>query len=130
MLAEPLKDLGLDHIAILGLAKRYEEIFFPDKSKPIILQRGSAGLKLLQYVRDEAHRFAISFHRHLRNKLITNSLLDDIPNVGEKRKMELLRVFGSVQNLRRSSPEGIASKSSGISLVLANQIYDYLKKNG
>ena len=81
-------------------------------------------LKMLQSLRDEAHRFAITFHRELRHRQIERSLLDDIPGVGSKRKIELLRKFGSIAALRKSTPEEIAEKVPGLGLSLAEKIHE------
>jgi excinuclease ABC subunit C len=95
-----LDDLGIDDVALVGLAKRLEEVWLPGESYPTILPRASEGLYLLQRVRDEAHRFAITFHREKRSKAMTVSALDGIPGLGETRRKALLRHFGSVRKLR------------------------------
>jgi excinuclease ABC subunit C len=100
-----LDELGLDDIALVGLAKRLEEVWLPGESYPTILPRTSEGLYLLQRVRDEAHRFAITFHREKRSKTMTTSALDDVPGLGETRRKALLRRFGSIKRLRAASAE-------------------------
>lgn len=107
---------------ILGLAKRNEEIFLPEKSDPIILDRNRAALKLLQAVRDEAHRFAISYHRELRGKRIEESILDEIEGIGDNRKIQILKEFGSIENLKKANAEEIADRIPGIGLKLAEMI--------
>ena len=92
-----LAELGVDDVALVGLAKRLEEVWLPGQEYPVILPRTSEGLYLLQRVRDEAHRFAITFHRQRRSKAMTASVLDDIPGLGESRRKALLRHFGSVK---------------------------------
>jgi excinuclease ABC subunit C len=109
---------------ILGLAKRNEEIFLPNRTDPVILDRSSPALKLLQAVRDEAHRFAISYHRELRGKRIEESILDEIEGIGQNRKIQILREFGSIENLKKSSTGQIAERIPGIGLKLAEMIKD------
>lgn len=107
--AAALAELGVDDVALCGLAKRLEEVWLPGEEYPVILQRSSEGLYLLQRVRDEAHRFAISAHRKRRSKGMTASALDDVPGLGPARKAALLRHFGSVKRLRAASAEEIAT---------------------
>ncbi|MFC8192031.1 excinuclease ABC subunit UvrC [Cellulomonas sp. NPDC057328] len=107
--AAALAELGVDDVALCGLAKRLEEVWVPGEEYPVILQRSSEGLYLLQRVRDEAHRFAISAHRKRRSKGMTASVLDDVPGLGPARKAALLRHFGSVKRLRAASAEEIAT---------------------
>jgi excinuclease ABC subunit C len=104
-----LRDLGLGDIPILGLAKREEEVFVADVDEPIILPRDSQALYLLQRVRDEAHRFAVTYHRNLRGRSVRTSVLDTIPGIGPKRKRALLRKFGSVRALQDATVDEIAS---------------------
>lgn len=104
-----LKDLGITNMPCAGLAKQYEELYHGNSSTPIRLPRDSHALKVLQRLRDEAHRFAITYHRHLRNKRIRESLLDAVPGIGTKRKLDILRHFGSVRRLKKASEEDIAA---------------------
>jgi excinuclease ABC subunit C len=106
--ARALADLGIHDVALCGLAKRLEEVWLPDQSEPVVLSRTSEGLYLLQRVRDEAHRFAITYHRQRRSKTMVASVLDDVPGLGETRRKALLRHFGSLKRLRGASPEEIA----------------------
>jgi excinuclease ABC subunit C len=99
-----LDELGVDDVALCGLAKRLEEVWLPNDSHPVLLPRTSEGLYLLQRVRDEAHRFAITHHRNRRSRSMTASALDGIPGLGETRRKALLRHFGS---LRRLSAAGV-----------------------
>lgn len=122
-----LNELGED-VAVISLAKKKEEIFMPAQGESLILPRRDEGLQLLQRLRDEAHRFAISYNRQRRSKKLTKSLLDEIPGVGEKRKKALLQHFGSVNKIRAASPEELGSLP-GISLNLARDICDYLKRH-
>jgi excinuclease ABC subunit C len=98
-----LDDLGVDDVALIGLAKRLEEVWLPREPYPVILPRSSEGLYLLQRVRDEAHRFAITFHRQRRSKAMTMSVLDGIPGLGETRRKALVARFGSLRRLRSAS---------------------------
>jgi excinuclease ABC subunit C len=102
-----LDDLGIDDVALCGLAKRLEEVWLPGRAEPLILPRSSEALYLLQRVRDEAHRFAITYHRERRSKRMTVSALDTIPGLGETRRKALLKKFGSVKRLRAATAEEI-----------------------
>ncbi len=106
--ARALAELGIDDVAVCGLAKRLEEVWLPGEEYPVILPRSSEGLYLLQRVRDEAHRFAITYHRHKRGKAATTSALDDVPGLGPARRKALLKQFGSVRKLGAASIEEIA----------------------
>ena len=107
--ARALAELGIDDVAVCGLAKRLEEVWLPGEEYPVILPRSSEGLYLLQRVRDEAHRFAIAYHRHKRSKAATASALDDVPGLGPARRAALLKHFGSVRKLRAASMEEITA---------------------
>lgn len=107
--AAALAELGIDDVALCGLAKRLEEVWLPGEEYPVILQRSSEGLYLLQRVRDEAHRFAITAHRKRRSKGMTVSALDSVPGLGPARSAALLKHFGSLKRLRAASAEEIAS---------------------
>jgi excinuclease ABC subunit C len=105
---EVLAGLGISHQPIVGLAKRLEEVFVPGKSEPELMPKTSTGLRLLQQVRDEAHRFAVTFHRSLRSKRTLQTELDLIAGIGKKRAAELLEAFGSVQGVKFATPEQLA----------------------
>ncbi|MBB5115113.1 excinuclease ABC subunit UvrC [Micromonospora echinospora] len=105
--AKALAELGIDDVALCGLAKRLEEVWLPDDEFPVILPRTSEALYLLQRVRDEAHRFAITFHRQRRSKRMTESALDNVPGLGEVRRKALLRHFGSLKRLSTATVEEI-----------------------
>jgi excinuclease ABC subunit C len=107
--ARALAELGIDDVAVCGLAKRLEEVWIPGEEYPVILPRSSEGLYLLQRVRDEAHRFAIAYHRAKRGKAATTSALDDVPGLGPARRKALLKQFGSVRKLGAASIEEIAA---------------------
>ena len=104
-----LDELGIDDIPVCGLAKRLEEVWLPSQEDPVILPRTSEGLYLLQRIRDEAHRFAITHHRSRRSKSMVESLLDDVPGLGEVRRKSLLKQFGSLKRLRAATVEEIAA---------------------
>jgi excinuclease ABC subunit C len=107
--ARALTELGIDDVAVCGLAKRLEEVWQPGEEYPVILPRSSEGLYLLQRVRDEAHRFAINYHRQKRGKAATASVLDDVPGLGPARRAALIKHFGSVRKLGAASVEEIAA---------------------
>ncbi len=123
---EVFRSLGID-LPVIGLAKEFEHVFIPNFSSPIILPGSSEALHLLQRVRDEAHRFAVSYHRKLRSQKLEHSLLDEVPGVGIKRKKNLLKHFGSLENLEKASAQEIADVK-GISKNLARNIYAHLHK--
>jgi excinuclease ABC subunit C len=104
-----LEKLGLSHIPIIGLAKEFEEIYRPGEKEPLRLSHESGALKLLQRVRDESHRLANTYNAELRLRRISESILDEFPNIGERRKAALLKKFGSVQRIRTATVEQIAS---------------------
>jgi excinuclease ABC subunit C len=120
---DAMTDLGFGDIPVCGLAKRLEEVWLPDQQDPVILPRSSEGLYLLQRVRDEAHRFAIAHHRSRRSKSMVDSLLDDVPGLGEVRRRTLLKHFGSLRKLRAASVEEIA-RVPGIGTRTATAIKD------
>ena len=124
--ARALRDSGVKDIAIAGLAKRLEEVWLPGEAYPVILPRNANELFLLQRIRDEAHRFAITYQREKRSSAIASSL-QDIPGLGEKRVRALLKHFGSAKRLRLASHDEI-SEVAGIGSVLAEQIVSELKK--
>jgi excinuclease ABC subunit C len=119
--AEVLAELGLDDLPLAGLAKEREELFLPGRSEPILLPATSQALYLVQRLRDEAHRFAITYHRDLRAKASVRSAFDDLPGVGPKRRRALLRVFGSAKRVREAPVEQIAAVP-GIGPALAARI--------
>jgi len=120
-----LAERGASTIPSAGLAKRYEEIVTGEREPPLRLPLDSPALNVLRRLRDEAHRFAITYHRELRNRRLRESALDGIPGIGEKRKEQLLRHFGSVRRLTAASTETIAALP-GIGPALARQIHDAL----
>jgi excinuclease ABC subunit C len=118
-------EIGAEAVHTVSLAKENEEIFVPGTTEPIILDRGSPGLKLLQHLRDEAHRFALGYHQKIRRQETFASALDTIPNIGPKRKRALLRQFGSIQAIKKATEEELAT-TSGITRSLANKVKEYL----
>jgi excinuclease ABC subunit C len=103
-----LKKLGITNTPIIGLAKRLEEVFIPEQDEAVLMPRTSSGLRLLQQIRDEAHRFAITFHRQLRSKRVLQTELDLIKGIGKKRSAELLEAFGSVQGVKFATEDQLA----------------------
>ncbi len=120
-----LDELGITDIALCGLAKRLEEVWMPGSKDPLILPRSSEGLYLLQRIRDEAHRFAITFHRSRRSKVMLESILDEIPQLGSARRASLLERFGSVAAIRKASVDEIAA-TPGIGAKIASIIESHL----
>jgi excinuclease ABC subunit C len=123
---DPLRTLGLEQVAVAALAKREEEVFLPGNSEPTILGRKDRALYLLQRIRDEAHRFAISYNRKLRSKRTLQSRLEEIPGVGPARMNALLSHFGSVKGVKNAPAEEIA-RLPGFSQALALKVLTYLK---
>ncbi len=122
---EILSDLALDNVPVVSLAKREEEIYTPRREEPLKLDRRHEGLRLLQRVRDEAHRFAVTYHRTRRDKKLKKSILTDVPGIGPAKARLLLRTFGSVEKIRSASAEEIA-ELPGITLDLAHSILEKL----
>ena len=123
--ARALEDVGVVDVAVVGLAKRLEEVWVPGEEYPVVMPRTSEGLYLLQRLRDEAHRFAITFHRQRRSKAMTTSQLDGIPGLGEKRRKALLKQFGSVKRIRAASVDelvGVHGIGPALAAVLAAEL--------
>ncbi len=127
--ARALEELGVTDIALCGLAKRLEEVWLPHSQDPLILPRTSEGMYLLQRIRDEAHRFAITFHRSRRSKVMLESVLDEIEQLGHIRRAALLDRFGSVGAIRKASIEDIAA-TPGIGEKIATIIWNHLSHMG
>jgi excinuclease ABC subunit C len=123
-----LQRLGLHDLAIIGLAKEHEEIYRPGRALPLRLPMDSPALRLLQRIRDEAHRFANAYHQLLMKKRVEESILDDCPGVSQNRKSLLLQQFGSVNRLRRASVEEIAA-TEGIGRKLAEDVHRFLERH-
>ena len=122
---EVMDELGVDGVATIALAKRMEEIYLPGEQHPVVIPRGSEALYLLQSIRDEAHRFAISYHRLKRGKRMTRSALDGIPGLGDTRRKKLLKHFGSVKRIRDASVDELASVQ-GIPQTVAAAVFEAL----
>jgi excinuclease ABC subunit C len=122
---EALEEAGRTDLPVIGLAKRMEEVYVPGSPDPIVLPRTSEGLYLLQRVRDEAHRFAIAYHRQLRGRSMTASALDGIPGVGEGRRKQLVRHFGSPRKVSQATVEEIA-EVPGFGPRLARTVWDHI----
>ena len=123
-----LQRLGLHDLPIIGLAKEHEEIYRPGRALPLQLPLDSGALRLLQRIRDEAHRFANAYHQLLMKKRVGESILDDCPGVSQNRKNLLLRKFGSVNRLRKASVEEIAA-TEGIGRKLAEELHRFLQRH-
>jgi len=124
-----LDELGVTDVALVGLAKRLEEVWRPGEEHPVVLPRSSQGLYLLQRVRDEAHRFAVTSHRQRRSKAMTTSALDSVPGLGSTRRTALLKHFGSLKKVRSASVEQIAevpgigaATAQAVLVALAGQV--------
>lgn len=124
MACEVLDELNLSHIPIIGLAKEFEEIYVPNSKRPIIIPKNNKALHLLQQVRDESHRFAITYHRKLRSDNISESSLDDIPGIGKKRKINILKEFGTIDNIKNASVDDLA-KIKGMNRKAATNVFEY-----
>ncbi len=120
-----LRELEIDGIETIGLAKKHEEVFQPGNPDPTLLPAGSQALLLLRHVRDEAHRFAITYHRRLRTRRSLSSRLDEIPGVGPKRKKARIKRFGSLKELSQASVEEIVALPE-IPQTLAERIAEIL----
>ncbi len=125
--ARAMRELGVGDIAVFGLAKQHEWLFEPDGPNPIILDRDSEALKMLQHLRDEAHRFAITFHRQLRTRRNLKSLLDDVPGIGPKRKKTLLRAYPDLQAIQAATVEDLGHLP-GMSKAAAESVLTYLRR--
>jgi len=121
---ETMEEAGINAVPVASLAKENEEIFIPRRREPVILPRSSPGLQLLQRLRDEAHRFALSYHQRVRKRATFASALDNIPGVGPKRKRALLRQFGSVRAIKEASLEELTT--AGMNKNLAKKIKEHL----
>ena len=122
---EVRQELGLDFIPMVSLAKQNEEVFIPGDPRPVYIAKDSPALHILQRARDEAHRFAVSYHRKLRHKEGIMSALDSIPGIGPRRKKALLKKFGSIEAIKEASSEEL-SQTEGITLALARKVKEYL----
>ena len=122
---EAMREVGVGHLPVVGLAKEREEIFLPGRPGPVILPNDSQGLYLVQRIRDEAHRFAITYHRNLRRKESTRSVLEEVPGIGPRRRIALLKEFGSLDGIRKATVEELAAVP-GMNRRAAEQLREYL----
>jgi excinuclease ABC subunit C len=121
-----LESIGLGAIPLAGLAKQREEIFLPGQKQPIRLEEGSSGLRILQAVRDESHRFATNYHKRLRDARLGHSILEEVRGIGKRRAQKLLQTFGSLRSILNSSPEELFMKA-GITRDTAQSLIEFLK---
>ncbi len=124
-----MDELGITDVPLTGLAKRFEELHLPGQAAPVVLPRRSQALYLVQRIRDEAHRFAITYHRDVRGKRALRSELDDIAGIGPGRKKALLKRFGSVRKIREASVDEVA-ETPGISREIAERLKGHLAREG
>ncbi|MDO5849385.1 MAG: excinuclease ABC subunit UvrC [Methanobrevibacter sp.] len=124
MACQVLKENNLEHIPIIGLAKEFEEIYIPNTSRPIIIPKDNKALHLLQQVRDESHRFAVTYHRKLRSKKISESSLDNVPGIGQNRKRNLLKELGSIDKVKEATVDQLANVKS-MNRKVAENVYNY-----
>jgi excinuclease ABC subunit C len=124
-----MRELELREVPLAGLAKRFEELYVPGRGDPIVLPRNSQGLYLVQRIRDEAHRFAITYHRAVRGKRALASVFDEVPGIGPARKKALLKQFGSVRRIREASLEEVAA-TPGVGRVAAERLKSHLAREG
>ncbi|PZR61237.1 MAG: excinuclease ABC subunit C [Chloroflexi bacterium] len=124
-----MRELDLRDVPLAGLAKRFEELHLPGRAAPVVLPRTSQGLYLVQRIRDEAHRFAITYHRTVRGRRALHSVFDEVPGIGPARKRALLKRFGSVRRLREASVEEVA-ETPGVNRDLAERLKSHLAREG
>ena len=122
---EVLAEYGLEQVPAVGLAKAREEIFQPGESEPLVLPQDSPGLQLLQRLRDEAHRFAVGYHQRLRRRQSLSSRLEEVPGIGPKRRLALLKSFGSLDAIRGASVEELAAVEE-MNQTVARNIQEFL----
>jgi excinuclease ABC subunit C len=120
-----IQKLDLENkMTVVGIAKRLEEIFYPNDSIPLLISKKSPSLRIIQQARDEAHRFALQFHRDTRSKKFTESILDHIKGIGEKTKMKLLQEFKSIQNIKEASYQVLEEKTGKKTALLIRNYFD------
>jgi excinuclease ABC subunit C len=125
---EVMGELGVHGVKVVSLAKRMEEVFLPGRAEPIVIPRGAESLYLLQQIRDEAHRFALTYHQLKRGKRMTRSALDGIPGLGPGRRKQLLKHFGSVKQVRQASLEDLYAVPS-LPKKVAEAVHEALTQN-
>jgi excinuclease ABC subunit C len=125
-----VRELGLEHeIPVAALAKRFEEVFVPGRSAPVVVPRGSEAMFMLQRIRDEAHRFANTFHRELRGKRMKRGLLDGVPGLGEARKARLVKEFGGVKGVKEAGLDALLAVS-WLPEAVARAVHERVKSDG
>ncbi|HEY7332826.1 MAG TPA: helix-hairpin-helix domain-containing protein, partial [Candidatus Limnocylindria bacterium] len=124
-----MTELGMADVPLAGLAKRFEELYVPGRSDSIVLPRRSQALYLVQRIRDEAHRFAITYHRAVRGKRALASVFDEVPGIGPARKKALLKRFGSVRRIREASVDELAA-TPGVGRAAAERLKAHLAREG
>jgi excinuclease ABC subunit C len=122
-----LNALEAPPVPVVGLAKKHEELFLPEHSQPLVLPESSEALRLLQAVRDEAHRFATTFHKRIRATQVNTSVLESVRGIGKKRSQALLSAFGSLEEIRRQQPEAIA-RAASVGVEKAEELIAYLSR--
>ena len=127
---DALVEIRCPVLPVIGLAKREEKIFLPGRSESVLLSRSNPALKVLQALRDEAHRFAITYHKHLRQRLLEYSILDEIQGIGEKRKKEILSRIGSVARLKKMTAEELSQKIPNLGMKISEKIIAFLQDKG
>ena len=125
---DAVKEQNIEDLQVASLAKRFEEVYLPGRGEPLSIPRTSSSLKLLQRISDEAHRFAVTYHRNLRSKRLEESALDKIPGVGKKRKLDLLAAFGSVEGIKNATLEAL-SATPNIPSHIAKTVYEHFKQD-
>jgi excinuclease ABC subunit C len=125
---DAIREQNIEDLQVASLAKRFEEVYLPGRSEPLSIPKTSSSSRLLQRIRDEAHRFAVTYHRNLRSKRLQESELDKIPGVGKKRKLDLLAAFGSVEGIKNATLEAIIS-TPNIPAPIATAIFEYFKQS-
>jgi len=124
---DAVRELNIESLQMASLAKRFEEVYLPGHSEPLSIPKTSSSSRLLQRIRDEAHRFAVNYHRNLRSKRLEESALDSIPGIGKKRKLDLLAAFGSVERIRNAALEEL-SATPNIRPSIAKAVFEYFHK--
>jgi excinuclease ABC subunit C len=122
-----MHELNITYLQVASLAKRFEEVYLPGRGEPLSIPKTSSSSRLLQRIRDEAHRFAVTYHRNLRSKKLEESELDVIPGVGKKRKLDLLAAFGSVEGIRNAPLEALGA-TPNIPSNVAKTIYEHFNQ--
>jgi len=119
-----LRTIGINNIPVIGLAKEVEEVYIEGESEPVNIPRNANALHLLQRIRDEAHRFAITYHRSLRKTSSLHSVLEDVPGIGKKRRIALFKHFGSTETIKLASVEELL-KIKGMNKKSAQNLFEY-----